>query len=719
MNFQVSSDGCPLIILVAARGDQDDLGVQIQALAEFGRTCSCRILAEGDVAHLNRVHRTALHSAGMPAIEALPGSVGELHETVLSGRAEGGDQIALVGDLAHLSTSLLRETPVVIVGCGMPSAPSSVELGCTLVTSVFRSDEYLRGFINNSEALTGYDRMIDHIFLVSKLSPLELELFLALMARRRNVILVWNRKDPGLYNCWNLGIRMARRTYVSNANVDDLREPDHVVALIRDLEIRPECVVAASAMRPFYEFPEDGTLPDIDECWYSEDAGYFDIDTLARFRHDPPPYLESHNLPHCMPVWRREVHDRYGWFDEERYGPYADWAFWMRIVRDGRKGWLNPEPLGYYFINLDSHNRRGADLSHYHDAVENEVLGSFQALLDGRSPHACRRTPSVEPKLILSGKTVGFGEHRHSFNAMIHALEPLERKDGEGVLFVPFLERQFVWGDAPGEAASNDPQPIARPWIGILHVPFEAPSWFMPEVSPESFFETDLWKRSRPYCRGVITLAHDLEADLKAFDPDLPTLTVWHPTAFDAAEFDPSAYRARPRVVQVGDWLRKLQAIHRLRAPGHERIMLTKQHTQMCLEREIAQFGDDRDPSVDMRHLVPNEEYDELLSSSVVICLLYGTAANNAVIECIARATPILINPLPAVVEYLGLDYPLYARDEAEADTMLASPGKIEAAHEYLRYRRNEIDLSYDGFCRDIAASEFYSRLVAKEGIVA
>ena len=64
------------------------------------------------------------------------------------------------------------------------------------------------------------------------------------------------------------------------------------------------------------------------------------------------------------------------------------------------------------------------------------------------------------------------------------------------------------------------------------------------------------------------------------------------------------------------------------------------------------------------------------LSSSVVLCLLYATAANNVVIECIARATPILVNPLAAVVEYLGPDYPLYACDEDEAALLLSLPGQ-------------------------------------------
>jgi hypothetical protein len=94
-----------------------------------------------------------------------------------------------------------------------------------------------------------------------------------------------------------------------------------------------------------------------------------------------------------------------------------------------------------------------------------------------------------------------------------------------------------------------------------------------------------------------------------------------------------------------------------------------------------------------------------------VLCLLYGSAANNAVIECIARATPIIINPLPSVVEYLGADYPLYATNAVEAGILLLDTEVIKLAHEALIRRRSEIDLSYDGFKNSFASSDFYTKL--------
>ncbi|WP_103332929.1 hypothetical protein [Pseudotabrizicola formosa] len=638
--------------------------------------------------------------------------VGPLRRALLAGDQHGMKSLAFSPAIDRINAALLAEVEGVVLtlGCGSPS-PAPVDFGCTLITSVFRAEDFMRGFLANCSRLDGYGDQIEHLFLVSALSPPEAGLLDGHLMCHSCSTVLWYRKDPGLYACWNIGIRVARTPYVSNANVDDLRDPAHVATLVADLETRPEVLVAATALNPFTTFPDDGSLPDNRDAWYADRPGAFGFHDLARLTDQDPPGLVPVNMPHCMPVWRRALHTRFGWFDEGRYGTYADWAFWLKVLQGGGSGWLNPAPLGFYFVNPNSHNRRGTDLDRLHKQVEDTFLPLFLAGRDRVPSKHCNLLRDVPRKLCLGQKGRDFGQHRNNFNTLVNALTPLETDTEEGVLFIPFLERQFVWGTETGEARSSDVRPLTRPWIGILHVPFETPDWFEPAARPEAFLVSDLFRQSLPACRGIMTLAQDLEADLNQFLPGLPTLAVKHPTSYDATPFDPDAYRVAPSVVQVGDWLRRLQAIHRLRAPGHRRIMLTKHWTRAFLDREISVFGDQRDPCVEMVEFIPNDRYDALLSSAVVLCLLYGTAANNVVIECIARATPILINPLPAVVEYLGADYPLYVTDEAEADRALSTPGLVAEGHRYLMQRRARIDLSYEGFCRSVATSAFFLQL--------
>ncbi|GAB4274121.1 MAG: hypothetical protein Kow0013_28130 [Pararhodobacter sp.] len=710
-----ASDMAGRFIVAVPKGTERRLAADLDRILVLAKRhdLALLILCDGNEEQILAENAARLADAPWAALTFPRSGALAARPAFLAAQQQMTHRIAFVSDVGRISEPLIRETggSIFLTLRERPAPLVPVDFGCTLVTSVFRAEPFMAGFLNNCRALQGYGEQIEHVFLVSVLSEREQVLLSELLDRFPSVTVLWYRKDPGLYECWNTGIRVAQTPYVSNANVDDLRDPAHVATLVADLESHPEIKVAATALNPFYDFPEDGTLPEDRPGWYADRAGPFGFFDLATLSEGETPGLVPFNMPHCMPVWRRSLHDEFGWFDEGRYGTYADWAYWLRCLQSGGQGWINPAPLGFYFVNPTSHNRRGTDLERLHKVVEDDFLPFFLARRKDASTRPAVVIPEVPRKLKLRGRELAYGQHRNSFSRLVEALAPLETETGDGVLFIPFLERQFVWGDADGEAASANPRPITKPWIGILHVPFEAPAWFDTAVSPEVFMATPLFQASRPFCRGIITLAQDLEADLKTFDPSVPTLSVKHPTAFDAALFDPAAYRADPKVVQVGDWLRRLQAIHRLRAPGHQRIMLLKQWTRVFMDREIAVFGDARDPAVEMVDYVSNERYDELLRSSVVLCLLYGTAANNVVIECIARATPILINPLPAVVEYLGRGYPLYARDEAQADTLLATPGLVDAAHEYLLRRRADIDLSYEGFCRDIAASGLYARL--------
>lgn len=96
---------------------------------------------------------------------------------------------------------------------------------------------------------------------------------------------------------------------------------------------------------------------------------------------------------------------------------------------------------------------------------------------------------------------------------------------------------------------------------------------------------------------------------------------------------------------------------------------------------------------------VDNDEYDSLLNSSVIFLHLIDAAAVNTLIECIVRNTPIIINKLPAVVEYLGPDYPLYYEDIDKVVNLDLE--KIRKAHFYLckmNKKKFMIDTFINGF---------------------
>ena len=65
-------------------------------------------------------------------------------------------------------------------------------------------------------------------------------------------------------------------------------------------------------------------------------------------------------------------------------------------------------------------------------------------------------------------------------------------------------------------------------------------------------------------------------------------------------------------------------------------------------------------------------------------------------IECFVRNTPILINPLPAVVEVLGVHYPLYFNNLRDAALKLTNEQLIDNATIYLsKMDKSKFKLDY------------------------
>ena len=179
--------------------------------------------------------------------------------------------------------------------------------------------------------------------------------------------------------------------------------------------------------------------------------------------------------------------------------------------------------------------------------------------------------------------------------------------------------------------------------------------------------------------------------------------------SFDAFQNNP-----QPRIVQIGTWLRKLHAIHDLPVTMLKPSVLHqhKPYIADLFKAERSALG----LAIDTRHVetlpfLDNDSYDELLRANIVFLDLYGASANNAIVECMVRATPVLVNPLPAVKEYLGPDYPLYFASRTQAARMAEDPGRIRAAHDYLRELPQSKTLDEATFAAAIAESDMYDRL--------
>lgn len=115
--------------------------------------------------------------------------------------------------------------------------------------------------------------------------------------------------------------------------------------------------------------------------------------------------------------------------------------------------------------------------------------------------------------------------------------------------------------------------------------------------------------------------------------------------------------------------------------------------------------------SVNIINKLNDDQYLELLTQKVIFCDYIDCSASNTIVECIATSTPIILNKLPSIVEYLGENYPLYIENIADAstgessalagDTYNLSNDLISRAHEYLK-NMNKDDLTIEHFNKSI-----------------
>lgn len=290
----------------------------------------------------------------------------------------------------------------------------------------------------------------------------------------------------------------------------------------------------------------------------------------------------------------------------------------------------------------------------------------------------------------------------------MEALAPLDAPNG--LLFDGFLEETFDWHAE--RSLRTGKIPYAVPWAGFLHRPPNAPDWYPKNRSPEALLASDAWKRSEESCLGLFCLSEYMASWLRE-RVSVPVCALVHPTEIPSVRFSIEEFgnNPRPAIVQIGFSYRKLQSFFELDAGRFRKFMVSPPTWIRRHREEIANVGcgESHGTVVPLPYRT-KRSYDRLLSRNVAFLNLYDSSANNALIECIVRGTPVLVNPLPAVREYLGDEYPLYFESLEEAADKLRSDGALAEAHGYLAALPKE-RFGQEHFRRTFASSEVYRAL--------
>ena len=396
-----------------------------------------------------------------------------------------------------------------------------------------------------------------------------------------------------------------------------------------------------------------------------------------------------------------------------------------------------------YYDRALSINFNAVNLSSYYDYLG---LSYYQSVYDRQNNQAnIKISDNLKGKINLQHQKQF--NHRSGWGFALNTLHPLH--NSQGIKFDAFLENTFIYeqryrGIRPHRiiakmksdgvfkylATLEEKQivPYEQPWVGFIHNPPYIPDWFKDEVYLQDMFEQAIWQKSIKHCSGLFCLSAYLAEWLKT-KVDVPVVNLLHPIEIADLQFDFNQFMTNPskKIFQVGWWLRKLNSIYQLPIAkdnqlGYEKIRLVPNFAPNADDYQQQIIDQDRQinnleiipeydlNTVEMQHLA-NNEYDLLLSENIAFMDLYDAGANTAILDCMARATPLLVNPLPAVKEYLGEEYPFYFTNLSEAAAKAMDTDLIRETHLYLCQSEIRTKFTPTAFLENFKRSQIYQSI--------
>lgn len=337
--------------------------------------------------------------------------------------------------------------------------------------------------------------------------------------------------------------------------------------------------------------------------------------------------------------------------------------------------------------------------------TKSNPLGSWQGFHHVQcADHIDDESHSQAPCIHLTrsiSHLIGQGFHRSGWPFAVRNLSPLFCK--QGILFDDFIEQRFCYG--------TERTVYTTPWVGVFHHTAQVPKFVEPQYALEQILEGAAWKESEKQLRGAIALSEHVASYLRT-RLKVPVAVVKHPSEIPERTWSEDAYLQNENkcLLQLGWFLRNTRAIFQLPSLAEHGKLRCLPGTPWVAEYDnrVSEYWKSettRDEYGGVTELgyIPNDQYDSLLTSNVILTELFEASANNVVIECIARSTPLVVNRLPATMEYLTPDYPLFFDDLDEVPELLTRDNVL-AAHRHLR-AMNKDWLNEEHFCNSIRSA--------------
>jgi glycosyltransferase involved in cell wall biosynthesis len=206
---------------------------------------------------------------------------------------------------------------------------------CSSFCSLYKGEKFVQGYIEDMLKQSIFND-IEFIFLDCASPENEKDFILPLTEQYSNIKYLRLDSDPGLYAAWNIAVKMCSSDIIGNWNIDDRKSVHSLEILLKVFDRNPNVDLVYGL-----------TYVSLVANERYEDNDYSKIYPCHR------PSLETllqNNSPHCMPLWKKSLHDRFGYFDES-YKTASDSDMWLRSCVGGAIIEMVNHPVGLYYHN--------------------------------------------------------------------------------------------------------------------------------------------------------------------------------------------------------------------------------------------------------------------------------------------------------------------------------------------------------------------------------
>ena len=203
----------------------------------------------------------------------------------------------------------------------------------SIISTFHEGEEHLEAFLENITSQTIFDQC-ELIFVDANSSGKEKKIIDNYIKKFNNIKYYKLDFKATPTQGLNLALQKASGKYLTFGLIDDRRRVDCLEILFKNISgdialTYGECLQTQTPNETFEKNSSDGKL--FEHSKYS-----FSSENMIKC------------LPGPMPLWKREIHDNCGFFDEDECDYADDWEMWLRAVAHGYKFKKVEQPVGLY-----------------------------------------------------------------------------------------------------------------------------------------------------------------------------------------------------------------------------------------------------------------------------------------------------------------------------------------------------------------------------------